>query len=329
MRSCFIVSMQYLVAQPKSRLDAFLASMVPEISRTRIQKDIAAGCVQVNGVVAREGKCVVRENDVVMYEPATLEVRSEHPTNKVPVPVLYDDHGLLIIDKPAGLSVHPGAGVKEVSLSEILRQQFPEIEGVGEAHRPGIVHRLDKETSGVMLVAKTQAMYEHLKDAFAERKIKKEYLALCIGVPEKAHGFIEVPIGRDPKDFRKYTTKNPVETKPSLTEYRVLETLSLPVTRYPLPSGGIDKTALISVNLHTGRTHQIRVHMASVGHPLMGDSLYGGKRVRLSGLSRQFLHARRIEVQLPDGTWVEAVSKVPEDLKSVLATLQSRVAENL
>lgn len=322
--------MQYLVAQSKTRLDSFLASQLSDVSRTRIQKYIAAGCAQVNGIVVREGKQTVREGDVVVYVPVDSQEDATTTVVTAPmVPVLYDDHGLLIIDKPAGLSVHPGAGVKELSLSELLQQQFPELEGVGEAHRPGIVHRLDKDTSGVMLVAKTQAMYEHLKDAFGQRKIKKEYLTLCLGVPEKLHGIISTPIGRDPKDFRKYTTKNPVEPKPSLTEYRVLETLSLPTTLYPLPPGGIDKTALISVNLHTGRTHQIRVHLSSVGHPLLGDNLYGGKKVQLAGLSRQFLHARRIEVQLPDATWIEAVSKVPEDLKNILATLQSGVVENL
>lgn len=321
--------MQFKVEQPKVRLDSFLTSQLSGVSRTRVQKELAQGCVQVNGVVVQEVKYNVRLGDVVVYTPAVPDQSPHQQKASVELPVLYNDHGLLIIDKPAGLSVHPGAGVKAVTLSELLHQQFPELAGVGEAHRPGIVHRLDKDTSGVMLVAQTPAMYEYLKDAFAERKIKKEYLAACLGVPEKPHGIIDTPIGRDPNDFRKYTTKNPVESKLSLTEYRVLEILPLHPTPYTLHPGSVDKTALISVNLHTGRTHQIRVHMASVGHPLMGDSLYGGKRVHLSGLSRQFLHARRIEVQLPDGTWIEAVSKVPEDLKNVLATLKSAVAENL
>ncbi|MBP9686466.1 MAG: RluA family pseudouridine synthase [Candidatus Doudnabacteria bacterium] len=320
--------MQYTVTQSKVRLDVFLAGQLSGVSRTRIQKDIATGSVQVNAVVVDEGKVVVREGDIVVYEPVDKKQELARVL-QVTVPVLFDDRELLIIDKPAGLSVHPGAGVKEVSLSEILRQQFPELEGVGEAHRPGIVHRLDKDTSGVMLVAKTQTMYEYLKNAFADRKIKKEYVAVCVGVPQKSHGLIKTPIGRDPRDFRKYTTKNPIEAKPSLTEYRVLEVLSLPSTLYPLPSGGIDKIALISVNLHTGRTHQIRVHMASLGHPLLGDTLYGGKKVRLHGLSRQFLHARRIEVQLPDGTWIEAESELTSDLKEVLTVLNSKQVSGL
>jgi 23S rRNA-/tRNA-specific pseudouridylate synthase len=172
-------------------------------------------------------------------------------------------------------------------------------------------------------------MYEYLKDAFAERKVKKEYLALALGVPEKAHGFIDTPIGKSKSDFRKYATKNMLEEKPSLTEYRVLEVLPLPAWAHTRQPAQIDKTALISVNLHTGRTHQIRVHLASIGHPLMGDTLYGGKKTVLTGLSRQFLHARRIEVQLPDGTWIEAESELAEDLRAILTNLGSKLIDNL
>ncbi len=320
---------QFTVQTLKIRLDKFLVEQLPKFSRAKLQKDIEAGAVKVNGVVRLESKFVVREGDRVEYNQLQIaDFRLKIENSKKTIKVLYNANGLLIIDKPAGLSVHPGAGVKEVSLSEILLWQFPEIEGVGEAHRPGIVHRLDKDTSGVMLVAKTAEMYEYLKDAFATRKIKKRYLALILGVPDKAHGFIDSLLGKSKTDFRKYTTKDMIEPKSSLTEYRVLEILSL-------KSAYVDKTALISVDLHTGRTHQIRVHMASIGHPLIGDSLYGhakrdgGKKATLPVLKRQFLHAKSIEVQLPDGTWIEAESELAEDLRIVLEEMGSLKVQQL
>jgi 23S rRNA pseudouridine1911/1915/1917 synthase len=314
--------MQFQVAELKTRLDKFLVTQLPGVSRSAIQKNIELGAVTVNGAYKNEAKFVVRSGDVVGYDEALDKTHTlAAPTSRVKLVTLYDSNGLLIIDKPPGLSVHPGAGVKGDSLSDLLLYQFPDIAGVGEAHRPGIVHRLDKDTSGVMLVAKTMEMYEYLKDAFAARKVKKEYLALVRGVPEKAHGFIDVPIGKSKTDFRKYAAKNVLEAKPSLTEYRVKEVLTSP--------DGVDKMGLISVNLHTGRTHQIRVHMAFIGHPLIGDALYGGKSCHMAGLTRQFLHARKIEVRLPDETWIEAESPVPDDLRSVLATCGSKIVQNL
>lgn len=326
---CLHACMIFTVTQLKMRLDKFLVEQLPTFSRSQIQRAIEAGAVALNGKVVTEPKCIVREGDVVECEKFPIfNIQFPKTSSSTVIKTLYDHHGLLIIDKPAGLSVHPGAGVKEESLSDILLRQFPEIEGVGEAHRPGIVHRLDKDTSGVMLVAKTAAMYEYLKDAFAERKVKKNYVALVFGVPDKAHGFIDAPLGKSKADFRKYTTKDMVEPKPSLTEYRVLEVLSLQPSTFNVQPNSVDKTALISVDLHTGRTHQIRVHMASIGHPLMGDALYGGKRAVLERLHRQFLHARKIEVQLPNGTWIEAESGLPSDLQSVLLQLGSKLVNN-
>jgi 23S rRNA pseudouridine1911/1915/1917 synthase len=183
------------------------------------------------------------------------------------------------------------------------------------------VHRLDKDTSGVMLVATAQDMYEYLKDAFGQRRIKKEYVALIAGRMEVPHGFFDQPIGRSRADFRKYSIKNMVEAKPSLTEYKVLEHLKDPES--------LDEYTLVLVKLHTGRTHQIRVHMASIGHPLMGDELYGGKTVKLTGLTRQFLHAKKIEVRLPDKTWIEAESELATDLREVLVKLGSKAVTAL
>ena len=263
-----------------------------------------------------EGKFVVRKGDQIAYQA----VSSKHhaggiqPT-QTPLKILYNNHGLLIIDKPAGMVVHPGAGFKGETLASALLYQFQDIKPVGEEERPGIVHRLDKDTSGVILVAKTPQMYEYLKDAFKERKVKKEYIALVLGKLEKPHGFIDTPIGKSKRDFRKYDVKNVVESKESLTEYKVLEHL--------------DQYTLLLVKLHTGRTHQIRVHFKSIGHPLIGDSLYGGGRTQLPGLNRQFLHAKKIEVRLPDGTWIEAESELPDDLTAILHKQDSKMVNQL
>lgn len=320
--------MNLTVETLKTRLDKFLAENTSE-SRSKIQKDIEAGLVFVNGEAVAESKHVVRNGDSVTYEPS---VEAELEIKDLPVKTIYEGRGLLIVDKPAGLSVHPGAGFKGDSLTQMLLFRYPDIANVGEAHRPGIVHRLDKDTSGCMLVALTPEMYEYLKRSFQTRKVKKEYIALVLGAPAKPHGFINVPIGRSKTDFRKYTTEDMLEPKEALTEYRVLETFDFTrdaSVRRSLGEGRIDKWALISVNLHTGRTHQIRVHMASIGHPLAGDTLYGAKKAQLPGLDRQFLHAKRIEVQLPDDTWIEAESDLAPDLKEVLVNLGSTTVNKL
>jgi 23S rRNA pseudouridine1911/1915/1917 synthase len=353
---------EFTVEELKIRIDRYLATQLPEISRSQIQRDIESGLVKVNGEPISESKFIVRKADKVEYQQS--EIRNSQsaiaPTN-TPLKVLYNNHGLLIIDKPAGMVVHPGAGFRGETLASALLYHFSDIKEVGEDHRPGIVHRLDKDTSGVILAAKTPEMYEFLKDAFAERKIKKEYIALVLGKMEKPHGFIETPIGKSRTDFRKQTAKNPIEPKTALTEYKVLEYLSTTpsrqggtpllsqegnaphlskdITRSSPPNlggvppagrgGGIDGGTLLLVKLHTGRTHQIRVHLASIGHPLMGDELYGGKRIKLQGLNRQFLHAKKIEVQLPDKTWIEAESDFPKDLREVLVSLNSKVVNQL
>ena len=311
----------FIVEQLKTRLDKYLAEQIKDISRSHIQRDIEGGLVEVNGQPIVESKFVVRLNDKVVYHQADIKLDEGLKATNTPLKVLYNNHGLLIIDKPAGLVVHPGAGFKGETLASALLFHFKDIYVVGEEHRPGIVHRLDKDTSGVMLVARTQDMYEYLKDAFAERKIKKEYIALVLGKMEKPHGFIETPIGKSKTDFRKQTAKNPVDGKQAITEYQSLEYLTNP--------GSLDGCTLILVKLHTGRTHQIRVHLASIGHPLMGDELYGNKQTVITGLHRQFLHAKKIEVRLPNQTWIEAESDFPVDLKQVLNSLNSKVVNSL
>lgn len=306
--------MKLIVDQLKTRLDKYLAENLREISRGHIQRDIEAGLVKVNGKVHMVTKFVVRQGDEIEYEPS-VEDKGLTPKN-IPLKTLYNNHGLLIIDKPAGLPVHPGAGFKGDNLAQALLYHFHDIHLVGEEGRGGIVHRLDKDTSGVMMIALTQDMYEHLREAFESRRVKKQYIALVMGKVEKKHGFFEQTLGKSKKDFRKYTTdeEDMVSIKPSKTEYDVLEELT----------DGVDFYTLVVVKLHTGRTHQIRVHFSSNGNPLVGDELYGGKKAMKIGLTRQFLHSARIEVQLPNEEWIEATSKLPNDLKQILLQLNSQ-----
>lgn len=314
---------KFTVQDLKTRLDKFLAEQFSDlsnqiISRGKIQKDIETGAVRVNGKVQDSPKFIVRKDDTIEYTPIAVE---EPGPKNIPLTTLYNNHGLLIIDKPAGLVVHPGAGFKGDSLAQALLFHFKDIHLVGEEGRSGIVHRLDKDTSGVMVVALTPGMYEHLKDSFQDRKIKKQYIALVKGKIEQNHGLIEKNLGKSKKDFRKYTTDEAdmVTVKPSLSEYWVLEHLS----------DGVDDYTLIKVKLHTGRTHQIRVHFSSLGFPLVGDLLYGGKKVMKLGAKRQFLHAKSIEVQLPDSEWIEAESKLPADLRTILKDLGSKVINQI
>ncbi len=328
------VTKKFTVNTLKTRLDKFLAEQFLDlsgqiISRAKIQRDIENGLVKVNGKIVDSAKHVVRKDDEVVYKPS---VEEEPLPKNIPLHTLYNQHGLLILDKPAGLVVHPGAGFKGDSLAQALLYHFQDIRLVGEEGRNGIVHRLDKDTSGVMVVALTPEMYEHLKDSFQTRKIKKQYIALVRGNIPQNHGKIDKALGKSKKDFRKYTTdeSDMVLNKPSLTEYWVLEHLT----------DGVDDYTLIKVKLHTGRTHQIRVHFSSLenpqastkGFPLVGDLLYGGKKVMKVGshqIDRQFLHSKSIEVQLPDGQWIEAESKLPKDLREILKDLGSKQVNQL
>lgn len=298
----------FIVEQLKLRLDRFLAEAFPEVSRARIQKDIKAGLVTVNGKQADEGKLVVRKDDKIEYDYVAEE---KITAEAIDLKTVFENDDILIIDKPAGLVVHPAPGYKGPTLAAGLLHKYKDIKVIGEDEiRPGIVHRLDKDTSGVMLVAKTQKMFEHLKDAFQTRKIKKQYLALLVGNLPNKHGFINDPIGKHQTDFRKMTTLRPKDPKEAMTEYTIVEQ--------------VDGYTLVRVNLHTGRTHQIRVHFSSIGYPIAGDQLYGKIKLPrlLPELHRQFLHASQIEVQLPDGTWIEAHAELPTDLRQILKDLK-------
>jgi 23S rRNA pseudouridine1911/1915/1917 synthase len=280
-----------------TRLDKFLASKV-DVSRSLIQKAIKAGKVLVDGrVVLKPDYEVNTGNKVSLPEFESDELK---PSN-IELKIVFENQDLAVIDKPAGLVVHPGAGNKEDTLSQALLTYFPNIKNVGEPHRPGIVHRLDEDTSGLIIIAKTNEAYNFLKQSFLEHQIEKEYLALVKGVP-KLHEIINVPLEKVPLKQKMKTGSG----KEAITEY------------FLVASDESLQNSLIRVKLHTGRTHQIRAHMSYIGHPIVGDTTYGSKDAELD---RQFLHAYRLKFKLMDGTWLELESPLPQDLQNILNQL--------
>jgi 23S rRNA pseudouridine1911/1915/1917 synthase len=296
--------MLIFVAVQKDRLDKFLASQIPQVSRGKIQKAIKDGLALVNGEVVLEADFQLKENDSVSLPEFGKE---ELQRSNILLKVVFENEDVAVIDKPAGLVVHPGAGNTVDTLANALLTRFPGVETVGEPHRPGIVHRLDEDTSGLILIAKSQTGYEYFKQQFVEHKIEKEYLALVHGTPEKSHDLIDLPLEKVPLK-QKMKVGSGKEAK---TEYWVLTSGQ---------GGGFDKVALLRVKLHTGRTHQIRAHLSHIGHPIFGDKIYGGEYKSKDPLilNRQFLHAYKLKFQLLDGTWIELTSALPDELKQVL-----------
>lgn len=255
------------------RLDRYLASALPEFSRSRLQALIRAGEVELQGrkVAARQA---VRRGDVVRLQIPPAEEIETKPED-IPLEILFEDEDLLVLNKPAGLVVHPGAGNQSHTLVNALLHHCPNLSGIGGKQRPGIVHRLDKETSGCLVVAKNDLAHNELARQFAGREVTKIYLALVSGTPKRRSGKIGAPIGRHPI-HRKKMHVDPRRGRAAETDYRVLK------------SSG--KASLLECTLHSGRTHQIRVHLHHLGHPVIGDTLYGRKATA----PRQMLHAWKL-----------------------------------
>ncbi len=266
------------------RLDALLHERLPEYSRSRIQAWIKAGKVQVQGR-AEKVSYQVRGGEAITVDPAGLTPLHAGPED-IPLAVLYEDEWVVAIDKPAGMVVHAGAGVDSGTVVNALLHRFAALSSIGGELRPGIVHRLDRFTSGVLLVAKTDAAHQALAHLFASRRMRKTYLALVHGVPGASGGKIDKPIARDPVHRTRMTWR--LESgRAAWSEWKVMERFA--------------KFAYLEVLIGTGRTHQIRVHLASIGHPVVGDTLYGAP-AQVAGmpeLGRTFLHAHRIEFTHP------------------------------
>ncbi len=290
-----------------NRLDQALHGRFPEFSRARLQDWIKRGRVLVNGAAARASR-TLRAGDRIDVEPAELPPLRAAP-EAIPLRVLYEDEHIVAIDKPAGMVVHAGAGAHAGTLVNALLGRFQSLSALGGDLRPGIVHRLDRFTSGVILVAKNDAAHRALAALFAGRQVGKTYLALVHGSVAADRGRIEKPIARDPRHRTRMTARLG-RGRAAWTEYQVL-------ARYP-------GFTLLEVRIGTGRTHQIRVHLSSMGHPVAGDRLYGAPAKNqthpLGG--RFFLHAHRIRFQHPfAGQPVEIESPLPEDLKAWLERL--------
>lgn len=293
-------SFQVSEADSGQRLDQFLHRLQPQYSRSRIQEWIKAGHAPVNGGV-QKASYQVRAGDTVQFEAGSIPSLKAFAED-LPVKVLYSDADVLVVDKPPGMVVHSGAGNHEGTLVNALLHHFESLSTHGGEDRPGIVHRIDRETSGVLVVARTDAAHRHLAEQFASREVEKVYLALVQGQVPKEQGTITAAITRDPVRRIKMTTRMD-RGRSALTSYRVIE--RLPAHSY------------LEVKIGTGRTHQIRVHMASIKHPVAGDTLYGA---RAADYGRFFLHAHRLRFASPtSGEMISVESPLPEELERWLA----------
>ena len=278
------------------RLDRYLAVALPQFSRTRLQALIRAGDARLNGQPAHP-RDTVHPGDIVRLVEPQLEVLDAQPEN-IPLEVLFEDDDLLVLNKPAGLVVHPGAGNQSHTIVNALLHHCTNLSGIGGKERPGIVHRLDKETSGCLAIAKNDAAHQDLSRQFAQRVVQKIYLALVVGTLKRLRGTIEAPIGRHPVQRKKMAVA-PTRGRVAKTDYRVLQS-----------RGGV---SLVECEIHSGRTHQIRVHLHYIGHPVIGDSLYGK---RPPAAPRQMLHAWKLGFTHPrtnERLFFEA--PIPEDFR--------------
>jgi len=298
------------------RLDRFLVSVLPEHSRSQIQRLIKDGHVLVAGREARSNQPVKTGQDITVDVPEPVDPVPQ--PEALPLPILYQDSDLIVIDKPAGMVVHPAAGHASGTLVNALLHHVDDLSGIGGEKRPGIVHRLDRGTSGLMVVAKHDAAHEELARQFADREVEKEYFALVWG-EVMAGRRIDAPIGRDPGNRKKMSSEST----------RVRRSREA-VTRIMRAEHFGRMLTLAQVAIHTGRTHQIRVHLSAIGHPIVGDALYGGVHRRVPGdlravnhLDRPFLHAARLAFKHPeDERRMEFTSVLPADLQRVLDELR-------
>jgi 23S rRNA pseudouridine1911/1915/1917 synthase len=282
-----------------------IVSLLLGISRAEATRLVEQGSVHVDGQVAGAGKRRVHAAQTVEIRGELESAGGPEPEAKVDVPVVFSDDAVIVVDKPAGLVVHPAAGNVQGTLVNGLLARFPSVAGVGQPDRPGIVHRLDAGTSGLMVVAHTNAAYASLVDQLRRRVVTREYEALAWGEPGVPSGLIEAPVGRSRRDPTRMAVT--ADGREARTRYTIERVFHEPVT-----------CALWRCRLETGRTHQIRVHLAAVGHPVVGDARYGGVRAGLS-CPRPFLHAARLSFRHPEtGEELSFTSPLPADLQTVL-----------
>jgi 23S rRNA pseudouridine1911/1915/1917 synthase len=299
----------------KKRIDKFLAEEIffeEKMTRGEIIRQIKAGNVLVNGKKVKPSYALKEKDGVALnIEYRILNIM---PDEKIKIDVVYENKNFLIINKPAGLQVHPDYKNKNNTLVNGLLHYFPEIKNVGDdvENRPGIVHRLDRETSGLMIITRNQKTFIALKNKFKNREIEKTYWAIVHGVPEKKEGIIEKPLAKS-ADYKKQviaSAKTKTKIRPAITQYKVIKKM-----------GGY---SLVEVKPKTGRTHQIRIHLASIGHPLIGDKKYLPKNIsKIDKFGSFFLHARELKFEF-SGKKYEFLAELPENLPNVLKTLTKR-----
>ena len=289
------------------RLDHVLSEHVAGFSRSRLQKLIREGRVWVNGVLITKPSFKLDGNETI-----ELQIPPQKPTRlepeAIPIDILFENEDLLVINKPAGMVVHPSAGHDSGTLVHAVLAHVPGIDGIGGEQRPGVVHRLDKDTSGIILMAKNDIAYQKLQKQFTDRTVNKTYIALVDGKPPTPSGRIEAPIGRDPSHRKKMAVVTGDKGRPAISMYHTLKEFL--------------RHTLLEVHPITGRTHQIRLHLAFIGCPVVGDRIYGRKKSSID-MNRHFLHASRIEIKLP-GMHETTIFTAPlaEDLEEVVDTLR-------
>ncbi len=287
------------------RLDRYLTSVLTGISRTTVQQLIVDGEVLVNGHAGKSGY-MLRSGDEVQVFSLNMHTKATNiKPQPLPLDIVYEDKDLLVVNKAAGMVVHPAPAHHDDTLVNALIARYPDIQREGSEQRPGIIHRLDKDTSGLIIIARNAATHSALADQMKRHEIVKRYLALVEGVVALDQGSIDAPIGRNPR-HRQQMAITAVGSREARTHFRVLERFA--------------RHTLLLLELETGRTHQIRVHLKAIGHPIVGDPVYGsGSKIRGSTLKRQFLHAYQLKFTHPTtGTAINLEAPLPQDLQAVL-----------
>lgn len=300
------------VEETSDRLDRYLASQLTDVSRSRLQKLIEQGHVQINGDVCTSKKLDVKSGDRIQInipDAEPLDLQAEN----IPLDILYEDDSLLILNKPAGLVVHPSAGHETGTMVNALLAHCSTLPGINGVQRPGIVHRLDKDTTGAIAVAKTEQAFHHLQEQFRTKTARRDYLAIVYGAPPQENGTIEQPIGRHPVERQKMAVVSEEKGRRAITHWHIKERLG--------------NYTLMEFELETGRTHQIRVHSAFMGHPIVGDQVYGSGRKSINvNLPGQALHAWRLRLKHPmTEEWVVAIAPLPPTFTKLLDVLKRRM----
>jgi 23S rRNA pseudouridine1911/1915/1917 synthase len=295
--------------QSGERLDKLLADLFPEQSRAQWQRHIKEGNVRLNGRSVKASYRIEGDEQLTANLPPVQE--TDLQAEAIPLDIRYEDDDMIVVNKAAGMVVHPAAGHDTGTLVNAILAHCPDIEGISGERRPGIVHRLDKETSGLMVVAKNERALRHLQNQFRRRTVHKQYLALVEGQIQPSEALVDAPIGRDPRQRKRMAVIPPnssATAREAQTQYRAQQYF--------------DEYTLVACQPHTGRTHQIRVHMAYIGFPLVGDKVYGRRRQTLP-LKRHFLHAAELGLKRPsDDQPLLLHAELPEDLRQIIELIQ-------